>query len=214
MVLRRADLARARRAAAAEVLVEARAVLADVAREYPRTGLEVERFADRVDGAARGHAARVGAEVPRPVLRRLGNHGKRRVGRVRVQPDIGIALVVLEQDVVLGLIFFDHRVLEHQRLELGFGHNDVEIVNAADQLPRFGIQPFGRLKIVGNAVAEQLCLADIDHLTGLVLVQVYARLHGQLAHALFQLFPCRGRPPPCFVYSAHFRAISAPQARI
>ena len=196
MVLCRADLARARCAAPPEVLVQAGSVLANVAREHARAGFEVQRLADRVDRAARGHAARVRAKVARPVVPRLGDNGKRRVGRIRVQPDIGIALVVLEQDVVFGLVFFDHRVLEHERFELGFGHNDVEIIDMADQLPRFGAQALGRLKIVGNAVAQQLGLADVDHLAGFVLVQVNARLHGQTAHALFQLFSCRGRPPP------------------
>ena len=214
MVFRRADLARARRAAAPQMLVEARTVLADVAREHPRTGLEVECLADRVDRAAGRHAALIRPEIARPVMRRLGNHGKRRIGRVRIQPDIGIALVVLEQDIVLWLVFFDHRVFEHKRLKLGFGHNDVKVVNMADQLARLGVQPLRRLKIVGNAVAQQLGLADVDHLAGLVLVQVHARLHGQLAHALFQLFSRHGKPPPCFYSARFFYTIPAPPARI
>ena len=192
VVFCRADLARTRCTAPPEVLVQAGPILADVAREHARAGFEVQRLADRVDRAARGHAARVRPKVARSIVPRLGDNGERRVGRIRVQPDIGIALVVLEQDVVFGLVFFNHRVLKHERFELGFGHNDIEIIDMADQLARFGAQAFRRLKIVGNAVAQQLGLADVDHLAGLVLVQVYARLHGQTAHALFQLFSCRG----------------------
>ena len=172
------------------MMVETRTVFADIPREHPRTGFEQQCFADRIDRAARRHTARIGAEIARAVMPRAGHNGKRRIGRIRVQPDIGIALVVLQKDVVLRLIFFDHRVLEHERFELAFGDDDIEIVNMADQLPRFGVQPLGRLKIVGHAVAQQLCLADIDHLAGLVLVQVHARLHRQTAHALLELFSC------------------------
>ena len=181
------------------MLVKARAVLADVAREHARTGLEVERLTDRIDRAASCHTTLIWAEIARPVMRRLGNHGKCRIGRVRIQPDIGIALVVLEEDVVLGLVFFDHRVFKHERFKLSFGHYDVKIVNMADQLARLGVQPFRRLKIIGHTVAQQLGLADVDHLACFIFVQVHARLHRQLAHAFLQLFPCRGKPPPRFI---------------
>lgn len=51
----------------------------------------------------------------------------------------------------------------------------------ADELARFGVQALGRLKIVRHTVAQQLGLADIDDPAGLVLVHIYARLHGEPA---------------------------------
>ena len=48
----------------------------------------------------------------------------------------------------------------------------------ADELARFGVQALGRLKIVRHTVAQQLGLADVDDPAGLVLVHIYARLHG------------------------------------
>ena len=62
----------------------------------------------------------------------------------------------------------------------------------ADELPRFGIEPLGRLEVVRHTVAQQLCLANIDYLASLVLMQVHTRLHRQTAHALLELFPCHG----------------------
>ena len=66
----------------------------------------------------------------------------------------------------------------------------------ADQLTRLGVQPFGRLEVVGHAVLQQLGLADVNHLAGLILVHVNTGLHGQLAHALLQLFSCHANCPP------------------
>ena len=154
----------------------------------------MQRLADRVDGAEGGLSAHIRAEIPRAILRRPRNDRKARIVLRRVQPDIRIALVVLQQNVVLGLIFFYHRIFEHERLELALGNDDVEGVDMADELARFGVQALGRLKIVRHTVAQQLGLADVDDPAGLVLVHIYARLHGEPAHALFQLFSCHGRP--------------------
>ena len=70
-----------------------------------------------------------------------------------------------------------------------------------DQLARLGVQSFGRLEVVGHAVLQQLGLADVNHLAGLILVHVNAGLHGQLAHALLQLFSCHANCPPSVSYT-------------
>ena len=196
VILLRTDLARARRTAAAEVQIQARSVLADVPWKGTRTAFEVQGFADRINRSASGSAAHVRAEVACTVMRRLGDDLEIRVGQRGVQPHIGIAFVVLEQDVVLRLVLFYHRVFEHERFKLAVGDDDIEVVDMADQLARFGVQPLGRLEVVGHAVLEQLGLADVNHLAILILVHVNAGLHGQLAHTFFQLFSCHAFATP------------------
>ena len=190
------DLAGAWRTAAAEVQIQARPVLADVPREGTRTAFEVQCFTDRINRSSCGAAAHVRTEVPRSVMCRLGDNFEIRVGQRGVQPHIGIAFVVLEQNVVLWLVLLYHRVLEHERFKLAVRDDDIEVVDMADQLARLGVQPFGRLEVVGHAVLQQLGLADVNHLAGLILVHVNAGLHGQLAHALLQLFSCHANCPP------------------
>ena len=59
-----------------------------------------------------------GAEVPGAVLLRLSRQSEPGVGGSGVQPDEGISLVVLEQDVVPGLVALDEGVFQDQRLKL------------------------------------------------------------------------------------------------
>ena len=196
MILLRTDLAGAWRTAAAEVQIQARPVLADVPREGTRTAFEVQCFSDRINRSSCRTAAHVRTKVPRSVMCRLGDNFEIRVGQRGVQPHIGIAFVVLEQNVVLRLVLLYHRVFEHERFKLAVRDDDIEVVDMADQLTRLGVQPFGRLEVVGHAVLQQLGLADVNHLAGLILVHVNAGLHGQLAHALLQLFSCHANRPP------------------
>ena len=196
VIFLRADLSGTRRTAAAEVLVEARPVLADVARERTGAAFQVQRLADRVDGTPRRTAAHVRAKIACAVMRGLGNDLEVRIGQRGVQPHIRIALVVLEQDVVLGLVLLYHRVLEHEGFELTVGDDNIEIIDMADELACLGVQPFGRLEVVGHAVFQQLGLADINDLAGLVLVHIHAGLHGQLSHALLELFSCHAANLP------------------
>ena len=105
VILLRTDLAGAWRTAAAEVQIQARPVLADVAREGRATGFEVQRFSDRINRSSCGTAA--ACTDRSTALRhaaRLGDNFEIRVRQRGVQPHIGIALVVLEQDVVLRLV--------------------------------------------------------------------------------------------------------------
>ena len=108
VILLRTDLAGAWRTAAAEVQIQARPVLADVPREGPRTAFEVQCFTDRINRSSCGAAAHVRTEVPRSVMCRLGDNFEIRVGQRGVQPHIGIAFVVLEQNVVLRLVLLYH----------------------------------------------------------------------------------------------------------
>ena len=196
MVLLRTDLTRTGRTAAPQMQIEARAVFADVTRKDSRTGFEQQRFADRINCTTRRHAARIGAEITCPVVSGAGHNGKRRIRCIRIQSDVGIALVILQKDVILGLVFFYHRVFQNQCFKLAFSHDDVKIIDMADELSGFGIEPLGRLEVVGYAIAQQLGFADINDLAGFVLVQIHARLHRQTAHALLELFSCHGKPPP------------------
>ena len=208
VILLRTDLAGARRAAAAKVQIQARPVLADVPRKGTRTAFQVQCFTNRINRSSCGAAAHVRTKVPRSVMCRLGDNFEIRIGQSGVQPHIGIAFVVLEQNVVLRLVLLYHRVLEHERFKLAVCDDDIEVVDMADQLARLGVQPFGRLKVVGHAVAEQLGLADVNHLAGLILVHINAGLHGQPAHALLQLFSCHADCPPC--PQSSFAKIKAP----
>ena len=110
------------------LVVEARPFLADIPREAPRAVRQQERLADGIYYLVRLSPAAEGAEVSRAVLARAADDGHHRVLAARVDTDEGIALVILEEDIVVGLVALYERVFKHQRLELAASDDDVEVV--------------------------------------------------------------------------------------
>jgi len=86
--------AAAERVAAPHVMVEAGALLPDVARELAAARRQAECRADRVDGRARLVSSAKRAKVERVVVRRLADHRKTRIV-LRAEAHKGIALVIL-----------------------------------------------------------------------------------------------------------------------
>ena len=99
-------LAAAPPVAPVHVVIEARALLSDVTREYTRTGGQPERLAHRVDRCARLAPSAERTEVACAVVRRSADHREARI-RSRGKAHKGIPLVILEQDVVVRLMLLD-----------------------------------------------------------------------------------------------------------
>ena len=160
--------------AGAHVVIEAGSGLANVAREAARARRQAERLGDRVDDLVRDAAAAVGAEITRAVLRRLVGEGEGRIFRAQIEPDKGIALVVLEEDVIVRLVELDEGVFQHKRLKLGIDHDDVEIRHMVDH--RGDLRQVLAAEIARDAVFERLGLADIDDGAGFIEHEIDAGL--------------------------------------
>ena len=130
-----------------------------------------------------------GAEVPGPVLGDAVGEGEAGVGLVR-EADEGVALVVLQEDVVAGHVPLDEGVLQHQGLELALDEDGVEVVHLGHHGP--GLLRVGRglLEVLAHPVAELLGLAHVDDLTGLIHHQVDPRLQRQGVGLLPQFRAC------------------------
>ena len=115
------DLADARREAALDVILEARPVLQVAA------GAQREELAQELEALVHGRDVRVGAEVARAVLRHAVRQEDARVLLLHRDLDVGIALVVLEADVVMRAVLLDEVALEDQRLDLGVRHDNLEV---------------------------------------------------------------------------------------
>ena len=172
-VLRARDVLQAVARAGAHVVIQARAGAADVARKAARARRQAQRLAYSVDDLGRHAPAAVGAEVLRAVLLRMIDERERRVRLRHVQTHEGIALVVLEQDVVFGFVQLDERVFEHERFELGLHDDDIEIRNVRNHGRH--LRQVLAAKIARDAVFECFRLADIDDLAVLVEHDVHAR---------------------------------------
>jgi hypothetical protein len=80
-----------------------------------------------------------------------------------VEPDIGEALVVLEEHVEARLVRLDERVLEHQGLGLGARDRHLDVAHLADQ--EAGLAgPRRAAEIARDALFQVARLADVQDL--------------------------------------------------
>lgn len=91
--------------------------------------------------------------------------------------DEGIGLVVLEHDIVLGLVFLDEVDLKKQGLNIGLSDDKLKIYNLRYQ--RFCLGIMAPSEIGPHPIAKILGLPHIDDGTVLVFVNVTARTRRQ-----------------------------------
>ena len=135
-------------------------------------------------------APAVGAEILRAVIQNARSQLDHRIFLVQIDAQIRIALVILEQDVVLRHVALDERAFEHQRLKFRSGNNDVEMVDLGDHAPCLWRMGRGILKILADTVFELLGLADVDDRAGLVLHDIDARLQRETQRLVLEFFKC------------------------
>ncbi len=87
------------------------------------------------------------------------------------QLQIGVVLVVAQQDVVARRALLDQVVLERQRLHDRVGDDDLEALRLVEQRvdPRAGAVG---AEVAADAVAQHARLADVERLAGVVEVHV------------------------------------------
>ena len=164
--------------AAAHVVVEAGALLADIPREFPRAVRQQQRLGDRAYNVVGLAAPAEGAEVFCPVLPRAVRQRHFRVLLMQIEPDKRVALVILEQDVVVRLVLLYERVFQHQRLELAARDNDVEVMHLLHH--GLDLRQMLPVEIAADAVLQLLRLADVYDLSVLVEHDVHARQQRQI----------------------------------
>ena len=176
--------------AVVHVVIQAGALLAEVARELLGAAGQLERQPQRIDHMLRHEAAAEGTKVAGLVAGNAADHLHGGIVLRQIDAQIRVALVILQEDVVLGHVPLDERAFEHERLKFRPGDDGVEMVDLRDHLPRLRRMGGRILKILADTVFELLRLADVDDRAGLVLHQVHARLVGQRERLVFEFFKC------------------------
>ena len=138
----------------------------------------------------------VGAEILRPIVGKLADHRYFRVHRTHVQPQIRIALVVLEKDVVLGHIPLDQGAFQHQSLKFRGGYDHIKVVDFAHHHSGLWGVGGGVLKILAHPVFQLLGLADINNLVGLIAHDIDPRRIGQGQSLFLEFVKCREKSSP------------------
>ncbi len=137
-----------------------------------------EDFADRFERAAHGPAAGKGAEVAGTVALDLAHALHFGEVILPVDLDIGVPLVILEHDVVVGLVTLDQVVFEDQRFHLGSGDPPGDVPHLADHFVDAGRVFGGPLEVATHARAEDERFAHIEWLGVLVPHEIAAGFAG------------------------------------
>ena len=95
------------------------------------------------------------------------------------QLDIGVRLVVAQQDVVARLPLFDEIVLERQRFFLVGDRDVVDVARLGDQCVRLRVGQLVFEKVAANAIPQTLRLTDIDDAAPAVFVEINAGRGGK-----------------------------------
>ncbi len=177
-VLLLADFPAAGGAAPLDIVVQARALFADVLRKAPAARRQAENLQGLVHRLPDGPAAHVGADVLGAVVRgALGLRDAR--PRPPGHADVAVPLVVLEQDVVFGGVLLNQAALEHQRLELAVGQDVLEPLHVGDHLAHLRVVVLLGAEVLADPVLKRLRLADVDDLPRFVVHQVDAGMQRQ-----------------------------------
>ena len=163
--------------AALDVVLQAGARV--VAREVDLATGDEEAAVDEVDQAVREVAGKVGAEVGAAVLAQAAGDEDFGIAVGERELDVGVGLVVAQQDVEARLALLDEVVFEREGFVLVGDGDVVHVDGLAHQRAGLGVG-LRRFEEVGaNARPQVLRLADVDHLALGVLVEIAAGERGE-----------------------------------
>ena len=119
---------------------------------------------------------RIGTKIEATILFDLARDDEARIALIG-NLDEGIGFIILEHDIVLGLVLLDEVDLKKQGLNIGLGDDKLKIHNLRYQCFRLSI--VAPSKIGPYSIAKILGLSHIDDGSVLVFVNVTARTRRQ-----------------------------------
>ena len=168
--------------AAMDVVLQAGARM--VAREIDFATGDEKAAVDEFDDAVGEVAGKVGAVVGGAVFAQAAGDEDFGEAIGEGEFDVGVGLVVAEQDVEARLALLDEVVFKSEGFVLVGDEDVVDVDGLAHEGAGFGVGLGGFKKVGADAGAEVLGLADVDDLALGVLIEVDAGLGGEEADFL------------------------------
>ena len=150
-------------------------------------GADAEDLVDERRGLAAQAGGDVGPAVGVAVLRRAPHDVEPRVLLGQGELQVGMVLVVAEQDVVARLVPLDEVVLEGEGLHLGVGDDQVEVGDLGDHGPLVRVPGARGLEVGADAVPQHAGLAHVEDPPLRVLEEVDAGPRGEAVELLARL---------------------------
>ena len=161
------------------VVIQTGASLAELRRELPAAGGQLEDLVHLVHCLVHHKAGHIRPDVLTAVVQVVLVRHNTREGLIG-DLDIAVSLIVLEQDIVLGVVQLDQAALQHQRFKFAVGDDVVKIHYILHHLVDLGQMMIDGPEVAGYPVLELLGLAHIDNGIVFILHNINSRLHGEL----------------------------------
>ena len=139
------------------------------AAQINRARRHQEMFVDQMDKPVGEAGREVRPEIRRAVFVQAARHVNARILFKSGIADVGIGLIVAQQDVEFRHVPLDKVVFKRQRLFLVV-HDDIfEVRDFADERTRLCVLPARFQEIGFDAAAQRACLADVEDFAAGVL---------------------------------------------
>ena len=157
---------------------------------------QLQRQAKRFHDIMRYASSTEGAKVFRTVVAEFAHKGDSGVNLPHIQPEIGIPLIVLQQNIILRHIPLNQRAFQHQRLKFRCGDNHIKMMDLTHH--DAGLRRMGRgiLKILADTVFQLFGLADVYYLVCLIPHDIHAGGIWQAKRFFLQLVKRHSESPP------------------
>ena len=169
-----------------KMVVQAGTTLADVSGKGSGTIRKFQRQTQRIHDLLRNKTTTIRAEIFRTVIRNFPHKFHFGIGFTHIDTNIGIPLIVFQQDIIPRYVPFDQGTFQHQCLKFRAGNDGIKCMDLRYHLPRFKTVRCRILKVLADPIFQFFCLSHIDNLPGLILHQIDTGLQGQRFGFLFQ----------------------------
>ena len=185
VVLGRGEVLDARSQAALDVVLQAGPGM--VARKIDLATRQEKAAVDQVDHPVRQVAGEKGSVVCASVLAQPAGHKNLGVPVSQGQLDVGVGLIVAQQDVEARLALLDEVVFERQRLMFVFHQDVIDVHGLAHERARLGICLGGPQQVRTYPGTKVFRFADVDHVALRIAVQIHPWPGRQGAYLLVQI---------------------------
>ena len=117
----------------------------------------------------------VRAEIFTALFFYLPGFQKPRIGLLHGDFDIGVGLVIPEQNIVLGTVFFDEIAFQNQGFHFAARRNIFKLLNLGNHGPHFRVHMARGLKILAYPIFQRNGLAHVNYLPQFILMKINSR---------------------------------------
>ena len=139
---------------------------------------------EEVEGFADGPGMGVGAEVADTSLVRTAVEEGAGYGFADADSEGGVGFIVAVFDVEVGVVFFNPRVFELERLDFTANHGPFDLVGGGDHAAGAGVELGEVVEVGGEAGAKVFGFAHVDDPAGGVAEFIDARVSGNVRGAV------------------------------